>query len=80
MKQLIEEAAEKVGRHPEMVVAGHVHNYQRFTKTMDGGAQVPYLVTGAGGYYHLHAMQKVNGPADGGAGCLQRQTGRSNDP
>jgi acid phosphatase type 7 len=61
MKQLIEDAAKKVGRHPEMVVAGHVHNYQRFTKTMKGGAQVPYLVTGAGGYYHLHAMQKVNG-------------------
>src|SRR5579863_2284170 len=35
MKQLIEDAANKVGRHPEMVVAGHVHNYQRFTKTMD---------------------------------------------
>jgi metallophosphoesterase superfamily enzyme len=61
MKQLIEDAAKKTGRHPEMVVAGHVHNYQRFTKTMAGGAQVPYLVTGAGGYYHLHAMQKVNG-------------------
>lgn len=61
MKQFIEDAAKATGRHPEMVVAGHVHNYQRFTKTMTGGAQVPYLVTGAGGYYHLHAMQKVNG-------------------
>jgi len=61
MKELIETVSKNAGRHPEMVVAGHVHNYQRFTKTMKGGAQVPYLVTGAGGYYHLHAMQKVNG-------------------
>jgi acid phosphatase type 7 len=61
MKQLIEQASESAGRHPEMVVGGHVHNYQRFTKTMKDGTQVPYLVTGAGGYYHLHAMQKVNG-------------------
>lgn len=63
MKQLIEEAATKAGRHPHLVVAGHVHNYQRFTKTMADGTQVPYLVTGAGGYYHLHSMLKVNGEA-----------------
>ncbi len=61
MKELIESAAKQAGRHPEMVVAGHVHNYQRFTKTMPDGAQVPYLVTGAGGYYHLHSMMKVKG-------------------
>ena len=28
---------------------------------MADGAQVPYLVTGAGGYYHLHGMMKVDG-------------------
>ena len=61
MKQLIEDAAKRSGRHPELVVAGHVHNYQRFTKTLPDGSQVPYLVTGAGGYYHLHSMLKVSG-------------------
>ena len=44
-----------------MVLAGHVHNYQRLTKNMPDGTQVPYLVTGAGGYYHLHGMMKVDG-------------------
>jgi hypothetical protein len=44
-----------------MILAGHVHNYQRLTKTLANGQQVPYLVTGAGGYYHLHNIMKVDG-------------------
>jgi acid phosphatase type 7 len=61
MKHVIETAATAANRHPDMVIAGHVHNYQRFTKTMSDGSQVPYLVTGAGGYYNLHHVMKVNG-------------------
>jgi len=29
-----------------MVLAGHVHDYQRLTKTQKDGTQVPYLVAG----------------------------------
>jgi hypothetical protein len=61
MKQVIEAAAQSAGRHPDMILAGHVHNYQRLTKTQPDGSQVPYLVTGAGGYYNLHHIMKVNG-------------------
>jgi hypothetical protein len=61
MKQVIETAAEQAGRHPDMILAGHVHNYQRLTKTMPDRTQVPYLVTGAGGYYNLHHIMKVDG-------------------
>ncbi|MFI4998350.1 MAG: metallophosphoesterase family protein [Reyranellales bacterium] len=61
MKQLLETAAEKSGRHPEMVLAGHVHDFQRLTKNMPDGAQVPYIVAGNGGYHNLHSIQKVNG-------------------
>jgi hypothetical protein len=60
MKKVIETAAEQAGRHPEMILAGHVHNYQRLTKNLPDGIQVPYLVTGAGGYYHLHGIMKVD--------------------
>ena len=60
MKQVLETAADEAGRHPDMVLAGHVHNYQRLTKTMADGAQLPYLVTGAGGYFNLHHMMKVD--------------------
>jgi Icc-related predicted phosphoesterase len=61
MKTVIEQAAEQAGRHPDMVIAGHVHDYQRLTKQRSDGSQVPYLVTGAGGYPNLHSIQKVNG-------------------
>ncbi len=61
MKDLIEQAAQQAGRHPDAVLAGHVHNYQRLTKNLPDGTQVPYLVTGAGGYHNLHNIMKVDG-------------------
>lgn len=61
MKGVLEHAARQAGRHPEMILAGHVHDYQRLTKTLPGGSQLPYLVTGAGGYHHLHSIMKVQG-------------------
>jgi len=61
MKKVLEAAVASTGRHPEMVIAGHVHNYQRLTKVMKDESQIPYLVTGAGGYHNLHSIMKVNG-------------------
>jgi hypothetical protein len=61
MKAALESAANAAGRHPDLVVAGHVHNYQRLTKIMSDGSQIPYLVAGAGGYHNLHTIMKVNG-------------------
>jgi len=49
------------GREPDLVIGGHVHNYQRFTRPLSRQAQGPYLVTGAGGYHNLHHVMKVNG-------------------
>lgn len=60
MKETIEAAAEAAGRFPDMVIAGHVHDYQRLTHQHDG-TQRPYLITGAGGYPNLHGIRKVNG-------------------
>ena len=61
MKATLESAAATAGRHPDLVVAGHVHDYQRLTKVLADGSQMPYLVTGAGGYHNLHSIVKVNG-------------------
>jgi acid phosphatase type 7 len=49
---VLDTAAATAGRKPDLVLTGHVHNYQRFTR-QDGGT---YVVAGAGGYWHLHAM------------------------
>ena len=41
---------------PDIVFSGHVHNYQRFTKTYEDGSTVPFVVAGAGGYADLHPI------------------------
>lgn len=61
MKELLESAAEQAGRHPDMILAGHVHDYQRLTKNQADGTQVPYIISGNGGYHNLHSIQKVDG-------------------
>ena len=57
MGALLDTASARAGRAPDVVLAGHVHNYQRFHRTIDGRT-VPYVIAGAGGYWHLHAMAK----------------------
>jgi acid phosphatase type 7 len=53
--QLIDSAAGN-GRHPDLVLTGHVHNYQRFTRTLSNGKEYPYIVAGGGGYYDLYPV------------------------
>jgi len=60
MRDAIDKASEAAGRAPDMVVAGHVHNYQRLSRTDGDGHVQPYLVTGAGGYHNLHHVMKVD--------------------
>ena len=62
MKETLDAAVKSAGgRHPEMVLAGHVHDYQRLTRNMPDGTQAPYVVSGAGGYHNLHHVMTVNG-------------------
>ena len=53
MGDLLDKAFIDSGRTPDMVLSGHVHDYQRFTRTINGKA-VPYIVSGNGGYHNLH--------------------------
>ena len=41
-------------RLPDLVLSGHVHDYQRFTRRV-GGRAIPYIVAGCGGFYERHA-------------------------
>jgi acid phosphatase type 7 len=63
MGTLLDGSVERTGRTPDAVFTGHVHNYQRFTRNWNG-RQVPYIVAGAGGYWHLHYMARAD---DGGS-------------
>ncbi len=55
MGQILDAAIRETGRTPDLVVAAHVHNYQRFTRSV-GDRQIPYIVAGGGGYWNLHYM------------------------
>lgn len=51
-------------RYPNLVLSGHVHNYQRFTNVIQGPKgplQIPYIVAGAGGYTNLGKVHQING-------------------
>lgn len=49
MADLLTSACREAGRVPELVLAGHVHNYQRFT-TQLLGKQCLFVVAGCGGH------------------------------
>jgi len=58
--KVLDSAFEKAGRAADLVLNGHVHNYQRFTRQYNG-KPLTYIVAGAGGYHGLHQMAKVDG-------------------
>ena len=60
MGATLDNAFTRADRLPDIVLSGHVHNYQRFTRSHHG-RQIPYLVVGAGGYWHLHNMATTSG-------------------
>jgi 3',5'-cyclic AMP phosphodiesterase CpdA len=55
MQEMLDKAFEASGRTPDLILSGHVHNYQRFARAM-GDKQVPYIVSGNGGYYNKHKL------------------------
>jgi hypothetical protein len=55
----IDRAIQASGRMPDAVLSGHVHNYQHFTRTLNGKT-IPYVVAGAGGYANdARSMHKI---------------------
>ncbi|HEX5125889.1 MAG TPA: metallophosphoesterase [Rhodocyclaceae bacterium] len=50
MQADIDNVCDAVGMWPHAVLCGHVHNYQRFTRTSQDGSQIPYVVCGNGGH------------------------------
>ncbi|MGB8478418.1 MAG: metallophosphoesterase [Acidobacteriaceae bacterium] len=52
----IDSACTAAGVWPHAVFAGHAHNYQRYTRTVNG-MQIPFLVAGCGGHSPLSVMR-----------------------
>ncbi|TMK38788.1 MAG: hypothetical protein E6G56_13420 [Actinobacteria bacterium] len=63
MGDALDQAFGDSGRTPDLVLSGHVHDYQRFTRAI-GDKQVPYIVSGNGGYHNLHKLASDASPGD----------------
>ncbi len=60
VEQVLFDSFKAAKRYPNLILSGHVHNYQRFTNVV-GGLQIPCVVAGAGGYTKLGTLHKING-------------------
>jgi hypothetical protein len=63
MGDALDSAFETSGRLPDLVISGHVHDYQRFTRS-DLAQPVPYLVIGNSGYHNLHLLAAGSAPGE----------------
>jgi hypothetical protein len=52
----IDSACTAAGVWPHALFSGHAHNYQRYTRTVQG-IQIPFLIAGCGGHSPLAAMR-----------------------
>jgi hypothetical protein len=52
----LDSACTAAGVWPHAVLSGHVHNYQRFTRSVNG-LSIPYIVAGCGGHSPLETMR-----------------------
>jgi acid phosphatase type 7 len=61
MADALENAIRDTGRVPNLVLSGHVHNYQRIEQNIAPDGPTPFIVTGNGGYHNLHAVHSNPG-------------------
>jgi hypothetical protein len=54
----IDSACTAAGVWPHAVFAGHAHNYQRYTRTVNG-LEIPFLVAGCGGHSPLEPLRST---------------------
>ena len=64
MADAVQHAINDSRRVPNLVLMAHVHNYQRIERSLVKGTRTPFLVIGAGGYFHMHGMN-TNPPPPG---------------
>ena len=60
VEQTLFDAFNATKRYPNLILSGHVHNYQRFTNVVKN-MQIPCVVAGAGGYTKLGTLHPING-------------------
>jgi hypothetical protein len=69
MADVLENAIRDTGRVPNLVLSGHVHDYQRIEQTIVEDGPTPFIVTGNGGYHNLHPVTADVGDSDDKTGA-----------
>ena len=78
MADVLENAIRDTGRVPNLVLSGHVHDYQRIEQTIAPDGPTPFIVTGNGGYHNLHAIHSnVGDKAPDSGAVLKYATAKS---
>jgi acid phosphatase type 7 len=68
MAKELEDAINASKRVPNIVMSGHVHNYQRIELQV-GARTIPFFVIGNGGYWNLHYLASPPGYKDPESGA-----------
>lgn len=63
MADALENAIRDTGRVPNLVLNGHVHDYQRIEQKIAPDGPTPFIVAGNGGYHNLHKLHSSDGTA-----------------
>lgn len=63
MGTALDKAFDASHRTPDLVLSGHIHDYQRFTRKR-GDVTIPYVVVGSSGYHNLHKFAKGADPGE----------------
>jgi len=61
MADALENAIRDTGRVPNLVLSGHVHDYQRIEQKIAPDGPTPFIVSGNGGYHNLHQIHSADG-------------------
>jgi acid phosphatase type 7 len=70
MADVLENAIRDTGRVPNLVLSGHVHDYQRIEQSISDDAPTPFIVTGNGGYHNLHKVTSAVGAKAPDSGAI----------
>ncbi|AYG60750.1 metallophosphoesterase [Rhizobium jaguaris] len=72
MADVLENAIRDTGRVPNLVLSGHVHDYQRIEQKISDDGPTPFIVCGNGGYHNLHSVHSNVGDVAPDTGAVLR--------
>ncbi len=75
MADALENAIRDTGRLPNLVLSGHVHNYQRIEQKILSETPTPFIVAGNGGYHNLHQVHSAVGDTAQDTGAVLKYAG-----